>query len=180
MRERYFTKKKLIMFIFFIVQFANIAFGLALAPEFYVLNSEQLSILLMLTVLYIDPFEQRRMLVPIILAFHMGSIIWNYIQIPSSMLTWYALFTLFYLVGAFFFGKNMFKDNFDSPIENLIITMTIGLYLGYQLYLVFPTIISIFSYQVWFLIPYVTFYLGLIVVPGAIIAYTWLRRYRIE
>ncbi len=180
MREGYFTKKKLVMFIFFCIQFANIAFGLAIFPSIFRLDAQELSILLLLLLLYIDPYEMRRMTVPIILAFEMGYILWGYMINPQSILTLGGLFTACLVTGAFFFGKNMFTDSFDKYIDNIIITVGCGLYIGWVGYQYLPAFINIFSYMPLSAVFLLLGFLSIIVVPAALITYTWLRRFKID
>lgn len=179
MQRGYFTTKKLIMFILVCIQFANMAFGFALSPTLNTLTTLDFSVLLMLVILYVDPEEYRRWIVPMIAAIYIANLIFPYFLFPNSILSYSTIFVGLLSVGTFFFGRNLYHNSFYDQMSNWIITFGCGAYVGLQIYFMSPLLFYSFVNPLNFVLLLLNI-LGAMVVPLSMIIYTWLKRFRVE
>ncbi len=179
MNQPFFTTKKLTMFILLCIQLAKIAFNFALSPSITNFSFLDLSILVMLILLYVDLEQSRRWNVPIIAAFYIVSLMLPYFQYPAYFLDIRTIFVVTLAVGTFFFGKNLYHNSFHDRLSNWIITIGAGLYVSWLLYNFFPLMFVTYEHPLTFILALFN-YLKSMVVPLAMIFYTWFKRFRIE
>src|SRR5690554_77044 len=180
------TKRQWIMFTLFVIELSYVLFTAAIVGSLIVISSS-LSTILFLGALYLEYNHNSKRMLLLAAVWMIVNMLFSAVQIVPMLLTNFSLFAMIdfiivilLYVGIYLFAMKYYKGNFYNKKENLIITV-----------LVIPTILLGFYMLFDFLslpiggnpieITYVIVgFISSMIVPLAIIIYTWLKHKNIE
>lgn len=173
------TKRQLVMFIFFIIYFAYTLFSAAINQDIYVIVSN-LAVVLFLAALYLENNLNSKYILVLASAMMIINAIFTFVRIPMLILTVQGILNILLYIAVYLFALNYHQGRFQNKQRNLLVTLLSLPIAGYSLYYFY--LYGTALYNVLPIGSYLQLIIGWllgVIVPAAMITYTYMRTKRI-
>ncbi len=167
------------MFIFFIIYFAYTLFSAAINQDIYVIVSN-LSVVLFLAALYLENNLNSKYILVLASAMMIINAIFTFVRTPALILTVSGVLNILLYIAVYVFALNYHQGKFQNKQRNLLVTLLSLPIAGYSLYYFY--LYGISAYNILPIGIYLQLVIGWllgVIIPAAMITYTFMRAKRI-